>query len=257
MRHVKRSLLMTLFAAGCFSDAPEDDSPCNPGAQVSCDCLKGDGVQVCRMSGIGYEPCQCGEDETGGGTTSGGMTSTSGPTSTTGRITDAESSAEGTTTTPGSGSEGDPTGTDTTNGGTTAVDSDTTTGTTSTDIVINEIVHDPVPGEEDWIELYNRGAEAVDVSDWLISDGGNFFPIPQGTIIAPDEYLVYTRNEPGSFTWGFGDDEIVVLYDAQDDPVDSADWGLGEAVQPDSLGRLPNGAGDFQELTPTKGEENQ
>jgi hypothetical protein len=236
--------------AACFSDAPTDEGPCNPGAQISCDCLKGDGVQVCRMSGDGFEPCQCGDEDSGGSDTSteGSATSTTatqtGPT-TTGMV---EGGSEAATTDPSTGSTG---------GGTTAVDSSSTSGATDYDIVINEVVHDPVPGEEDWIELYNNGGEPVDLSSWLISDGGNFFPIPMGTIIDAGDYLVYTRNEPGSFTWGFGDDEVVVLYDALDAPVDSADWGLGEAVQPLSLGRLPNGTGAFAELTPTKGAANE
>ncbi len=61
----------------------------------------------------------------------------------------------------------------------------------NTDIVINEVMYDP-PSDEptgEFIELYNRGAAAVDVSGWQFVDGVNF-TIPAGTTIASDGYLV-------------------------------------------------------------------
>lgn len=61
----------------------------------------------------------------------------------------------------------------------------------STDIVINEIMYDP-PSDEvagEFIELYNRGSTAVDVSRWRFSDGIDF-TVPAGTVIPAGGYLV-------------------------------------------------------------------
>jgi hypothetical protein len=52
-------------------------------------------------------------------------------------------------------------------------------------------------GEESksWVELYNRGMETVDLSDWSFTDGINF-TFPQGTTMEPGEYLVVSENAP-------------------------------------------------------------
>ena len=43
--------------------------------------------------------------------------------------------------------------------------------------------------DEEWIELYNRGASAVDLSGWELDDAVNY-TIPAGTTLNPGEYLV-------------------------------------------------------------------
>ncbi len=62
-------------------------------------------------------------------------------------------------------------------------------------IVINEIMFNPISGDDDdeYIELYNRGTEPVDVGHWRISDGIRF-DIPTGTVIPADGYLVIARD---------------------------------------------------------------
>jgi hypothetical protein len=64
-----------------------------------------------------------------------------------------------------------------------------------TGIVINEIMFDPPSDQLDgeFIELYNRGADAVDVSGWRFADGPNF-TIPAGTTVPPGGYLVCAAN---------------------------------------------------------------
>ncbi|MBN1508002.1 MAG: lamin tail domain-containing protein [Sedimentisphaerales bacterium] len=61
----------------------------------------------------------------------------------------------------------------------------------NTDIVINEIMYDPPSNEPsgEFIELYNRGTTAVDVSGWQFVDGISF-TIPAGTTIQRDGCLV-------------------------------------------------------------------
>ncbi len=59
------------------------------------------------------------------------------------------------------------------------------------DVVINEIHFHPghVCEYEEFIELYNRGDQAVDLSNWFFAEGV-VFTFPEGTIMLPGAYLV-------------------------------------------------------------------
>ncbi len=67
------------------------------------------------------------------------------------------------------------------------------------DVVIHEIQYhraplsadgEPVtPRPEEWIELYNRGEDDVDLAGWQLVDAVAF-EFPSGTVLAPDAYLV-------------------------------------------------------------------
>ena len=61
-------------------------------------------------------------------------------------------------------------------------------------IVINEIMFSPITGDSDdeYVELYNRGASAVNVGNWRFVAGINF-TIPPNTVIASNGYLVIAR----------------------------------------------------------------
>ncbi len=65
----------------------------------------------------------------------------------------------------------------------------------NTDIVINEIMADAPSGQRDgeFIELYNKGAAAVNVGGWRLDDDVDF-TIPANTTIAPGGYLVLAAN---------------------------------------------------------------
>lgn len=72
-------------------------------------------------------------------------------------------------------------------------------------IVINEVMYQARPqyeqapdipfaeSEEEWIELYNRSQQTVDLSGWSLSDAVRF-EFPQGTLLGPDQYLVVARS---------------------------------------------------------------
>jgi hypothetical protein len=62
-------------------------------------------------------------------------------------------------------------------------------------VVINELMYDPISGNDDdqYIELYNRSAGAVDLGGWQLSDGVSF-TFPTNTVLGPDSYLVVARN---------------------------------------------------------------
>lgn len=67
--------------------------------------------------------------------------------------------------------------------------------TLNTSIVINEIMADPPSNQRDgeFIELYNKGASAVNVGGWTLDDDVNF-TIPPGTMIPSGGYLVIAAN---------------------------------------------------------------
>ncbi|GDX83434.1 hypothetical protein LBMAG42_52450 [Deltaproteobacteria bacterium] len=75
------------------------------------------------------------------------------------------------------------------------------------DVVINELQYHRAPisregepvvaREEEWIELYNRGVESVDLSGWQLVDAVAF-EFPDGTTLAPDSYLV-VANDAAAF----------------------------------------------------------
>jgi hypothetical protein len=62
-------------------------------------------------------------------------------------------------------------------------------------VVLNEIMYSPIGGDSDdqYIELYNWGATAVDLSGWRVSDAVSF-TFPNGAQLAPDGYLVIAKN---------------------------------------------------------------
>lgn len=81
----------------------------------------------------------------------------------------------------------------------------------SDSIIINEIYYhafDKDPGKE-FVELYNRGNEPVDVGGWSFDDGIRF-TIPDGISIARSGYLVVAR-EPEAIraTYGLAPDQVI------------------------------------------------
>jgi len=100
------------------------------------------------------------------------------------------------------------------------------------DVIINEIhynvLRDGGEARFEFVELYNRGADAVDLSGWSFSQGLTF-TFPDGESIAPKEYLVVSPDP----------DAAIAAY------------GLERAAGP-FLGRLDNG-GEILELVAADG----
>ncbi len=105
-------------------------------------------------------------------------------------------------------------------------------------IVINEINYNSVSffDSDDWIELYNSGSYAVDLSGWLFKDGNDnhIFQIPNNTYLLPKKYLIISRNYNafrqyfpeiegiiGDFAFGLSNNgDTVRLYDSNNNLVD-------------------------------------
>jgi hypothetical protein len=107
-----------------------------------------------------------------------------------------------------------------------------------TSIVINEIMYDPPSNQNhaEFIELYNNGAQTVDLSDWQFTDGVNF-EFPSGTTLAPGAYLAVAADKawmqsvyPGTTILGNfsgtlrNGGELVRLEDAQGNLADEVDY---------------------------------
>jgi hypothetical protein len=115
-----------------------------------------------------------------------------------------------------------------------SVDSGDTKG-----IVINEINYNSSDlfNAGDWIELYNRSSQSIDIGGWVISDSdpAHAFSFPTGTILGADQYLVliedsslFTASFPavkniiGKMDFGLsGGGELIKLMDEESQVIDS------------------------------------
>ena len=111
-----------------------------------------------------------------------------------------------------------------------------------TGVVINEIHYDPDIDTEqvEFIELYNAGSDAKDLSGWRL-DNAVDYPFPEGTILEVGEFLVIAENaedfqrkfgQDAAGEWENGDKlrndgENVVLLDTLDRVIDEVSYELG------------------------------
>lgn len=139
------------------------------------------------------------------------------------------------------------------------------------DLVINEImasndftVFDEVGEYEDWIELYNKGSEPIDISGYYLSDNAfnlNKWSIPEGTILSPEEYLIVwadEEEEDGTYHSNFklsADGEQLTLLTADFKIADQTNFNQQQTDM--GWARLPNGIGDFVIQAPTFAENNE
>ncbi|MCZ4409027.1 CotH kinase family protein [Cryomorphaceae bacterium 1068] len=138
------------------------------------------------------------------------------------------------------------------------------------DIVINEFMasNDATAidqdGEyDDWIELYNRGDETVELDGYHLSDDESelgIFTFPEGAILQADDYLVVWADKDLDQT-GFHADfklsasgESIYLSDSEFTLLDAITF--NEQTTDISFGRSPNGTGTFQFMEPTFAAEN-
>jgi hypothetical protein len=106
-------------------------------------------------------------------------------------------------------------------------------------IVINEINYNSSASfdSDDWIEIYNRTPDPIDISGWVILDGSRkpTFTMNQGSILKPKEFIVLSKdlslfkakypgviNAVGNMNAGLsGSGESIHLYDTNGFLMDS------------------------------------
>jgi hypothetical protein len=119
-------------------------------------------------------------------------------------------------------------------------------------IKINEVESNGgTPG--DWVELYNAGSLAADVSGWVFKDNDDShnYAIPAGTIIPPGGFYVL---EEGAFGFGLGAMESARIWTpGMATLVDVHTW---TAHAPITYSRCPDGSGAFIPSISTKGAAN-
>ncbi|MCO6477016.1 MAG: CotH kinase family protein [Phaeodactylibacter sp.] len=146
-------------------------------------------------------------------------------------------------------------------------------GSSAAPLAINEFmasngrtITDEAGEYEDWVEIYNYGAEAVYLGSRYLSDN----PDNPGKWQFPDIWI-----QPGEFLLIWCDDdedqgplhttykldadgEYIGIFDEAANnyaPIDGLEFGEQAADQ--AIGRLPNGTGDFRVVQPTPGASNQ
>jgi hypothetical protein len=67
------------------------------------------------------------------------------------------------------------------------------------DVVINEILQNPLTGGQDWVELYNNSNKVLNLKDWQFANYDNdtidnFKIIPSNYLLQPNEYVVLGKD---------------------------------------------------------------
>lgn len=141
------------------------------------------------------------------------------------------------------------------------------------DLVINELMAsntettaDETGAFEDWIELYNRGTEAIFLGDYFLTDNRNIpgkWPLPRTDLAAGDYLLIWADNDPedgaenhATFRLSAAGEEVA-LFRRNADAFTVTDMVVFPALDADeSYARVPNGTGDFASHFSTPGSNN-
>jgi hypothetical protein len=133
-------------------------------------------------------------------------------------------------------------------------------------VVMNEVYSRGTPGNLDWVELYNSGGTALNLSGYKIYDTGGQTGVkpkkefPAGTVVpAHGFYVIVTDTNAAGVTDGFGlssGGEQIWLEDNSGVVVDAVTFPAMDVTQ--TYGRYPDGEATMQLLnTITKGTPNQ
>ncbi|MCT1478788.1 lamin tail domain-containing protein [Microbacterium sp. p3-SID336] len=120
--------------------------------------------------------------------------------------------------------------------------------TAASGLVLNEIVYDDAAtGLPDQVELYNAGPAPVDLAGWTIADEkrDSFGQAPEGTVLAPGEFLVLVKD--ADFPFGLGKGDEVVLFDPNGTEVDA--YAYDNTAPLSVWARCPDGTGAWAAAT--------
>jgi len=108
------------------------------------------------------------------------------------------------------------------------------------DVLINEIMYNPITGEPEWVEITNKTYSEINILDWTINDIEAIAnpPITESFIFFPDSMMVISEDSVGNFIYAkdfpglnnTGDD--IFLLDPTGQMIDHVqyhpDWGGGD-----------------------------
>lgn len=148
-------------------------------------------------------------------------------------------------------------------------------------LLLTEVQYDSLatgsPEPDEFIEIYNAGSSAANLSGYRLADNGGTFTLPSGTSIAPGQYLVVTRDgaafqarygraaEVTGMTLQLGNSgDLVKLQDPAGHQLDSVAWenytagwslsaGSGWSLQRRSVATGSGTAADWLVGDPTPG----
>lgn len=90
-------------------------------------------------------------------------------------------------------------------------------------VVINEFVSDPADGEVEWVELYNKTIDEIDLIDWVIEEGGGAKTKLEGVIKGSGADKFFIIEKPKGNLNNKGD--IIILRDSNDVLIDQVAYG--------------------------------
>ncbi|MDB4357782.1 lamin tail domain-containing protein [bacterium] len=138
----------------------------------------------------------------------------------------------------------------------------------SAQLVINELLYDPSPGndvnqdgeantsQDEFVEIVNTGAASVDIGGYQVTDlSGNFYEFPAGTMIGPNEaVLVFGGGNPATTLNGAtvfvggpslnNSGDTITLQDASFAQIDQVIY-EDDSSDDESLNRSPELTGGF------------
>ncbi len=114
-------------------------------------------------------------------------------------------------------------------------------------VVVNEILAHTDAPQVDYIELYNYGTNAVDLSGCILTDDEieNRFVMTQGTVIQPQSFLHFTEAQLG-FSLSAAGETVYFKAPTDGSVLEAVEFGAQENGVP--YGRFPDGAALFSRL---------
>lgn len=125
------------------------------------------------------------------------------------------------------------------------------------DVVINEVFSRGVPGDLDWMEIYNPNSVPVDISGYKVYDTGGQSgakpkkEFPAGTIVPAKGFAAITCDTTDASGFGISSGgEDLWLENAKGAVIDMVSM-IAIPVATNSYGRNPDGGATWQILTTT------
>ncbi len=122
------------------------------------------------------------------------------------------------------------------------------------EVIINELVSDPIDGGEEWVELFNRGGNNINLSEFTLTEGSGAVTTLTGTMDSQNRYAIFYS--PKGNLNNSGDVVFLKYKDKIIDQLTYGNWDDGNlsdnaiaVPDPFSLARLPDGLDNNHDLS--------